>query len=49
MTYSIEFRKKILSIKEQEKLTFSEVSKRYSYQYERAARFGVSPPGIAYA
>jgi transposase len=90
MTYSIDFRKKVLSIKKQENLTFSEVSKRFSvgpasvvrwsqniepqrtrnkpttklnwealaqdvkehpdsYQYERAARFGVSPQGIAYA
>jgi transposase len=90
MTYSIDFRKKVLSIKEQENLTLLEVSNRFgvgqasvvrwskniepqatrnkptlrldwealakdvdkhpdSYQYERAARFGVSPQGIAYA
>ena len=90
MTYSIELRKKVLSIKKQENLTFSEVSKRFSvgpasvvrgsqdrepqrtrtkpttqlhwealaqeveehpesYQDERAARFGVSQQGIAYA
>ena len=90
MTYSIDFRKKVLSIKEQENLSLSEVSKRFgvgqasvvrwskniepqrtrtkptvklnwealaqdvqehpdSYQYERAARFGVSQQGIAYA
>ena len=88
MTYSIDFRKKVLAIKEQEHLTFSAVSKRFgvgqasvvrwsqdiepkrtrnqpttklhwetlvqdvkeppdSYQYERAARVGVSPPGLA--
>jgi transposase len=88
MTYSIDFRKKVLSIKEQENLTLVEVSKRFgigqasvmrwsqdiepkrtrnkptiklnwealapeveehpeSYQYERAAGFGVSQPGIA--
>ena len=90
MTYSIDFRKKVLSIKAQENLTWSEVSTRFgvgqasvvrwskniepqrtrnkpttklnweilaqdvdehpdSYQYERAARFGVSQQGIAYA
>ena len=90
MTYSIDFRKKVLSIKEQENLSLSEVSKRFgvgqasvvrwskniepqrirskptvklnwealaqdvqehpdSYQDERAARFGVSQQGIAYA
>ena len=90
MTYSVDFRKKVLSIKAKENLTFSEVSERFgvgqasvvrwskdiepqrtrnkpttkmnwealaqdvdehpdSYQYERAARFGVSQPGIAYA
>ena len=90
MTYSIDFRKKVLSIKVQENLTLSEVSTRFgigqasvvrwsknielqrtrnkpttklnweilaqdvdehpdSYQYERAACFGVSQPGIAYA
>ena len=90
MTYSSDFRKKVLSIKEQENLTFSETAKRFgvgqasivrwsqsvepkrtrnkptvkfnwealaqdvqehpdSYQYERAARFGVSRQGIAYA
>ena len=90
MTYSIDFRKKVLSVKEPENLTFFEVSKRFgvgqasvvrwsqnlepqrtrnqptvkinwealaqdvkeypdSYQYERAARFGVSRQGIAYA
>ena len=90
MTYSVDFRKKVLSIKTKENLTLSEVSKRFgvgqasvvrwskdiepqrtrhkpttkmdgealaqdvnehpdSYQYERAARFGVSQPGIAYA
>ena len=90
MTYSTDFRKKVLSIKEQDKLTFSETAKRFgvgqasvvrwsqhvepqrtrnkptvkldwealaqdveehpdSYQYERAARFGVSQQGIAYA
>ena len=90
MTYSTDFRKKVLSIKEQENLTFCETAKRFgvgqsslvrwsqniepqrtrnqptvklnweakaseveeypdSYQYERAARFGVSRPGIAYA
>lgn len=90
MAYSIDFRKKVLSIKEQENLTFLEVSKRFgvginsvirwtkkiepqrtrnkpaskidwsdlvkdveqypdSYQSERAARFGVSRQGIAYA
>jgi transposase len=90
MTYSIDFRKKVLSIKEQENLSLSEVSKRFGvgqasvvrwskniepqrtrqkptvklnwealaqdvqehpdlYQYERAARFGVSQQGIAYA
>jgi transposase len=90
MTYSIDFRKKVLAIKEQENLTLLEVSKRFgvgqasvvrwskdiesqrtrnkpptkinwealtqdvdehpeSYQYERAARFGVSRQGIAYA
>lgn len=89
MTYSIDFRKKVLSIKAQENLTLSAVSKRFgigqasvarwskeiepqrtrnkpttklnwealaqdveehpdSYQYERAARFGVSQQGIAY-
>ena len=88
MTYSIDFRKKVLSIKEQENLTVLEISKRFgvgqasvvrwsqnlepkrtrnqptvklnwealaqeveehpdSYQYERAARFGVSRQGIA--
>ena len=87
MTYSIDFRKKVLAIKAQENLTLSEVSKRFgvgqasvvrwskniesqrtrnkpttklnwealapdveehpeSYQYERAARFGVSQLGI---
>lgn len=90
MTYSIDFRKKVLSIKQQCQLTFSETSQRFgvgqstvvrwsqhiepkrtrnkptvklnwealaqdveehpdSYQYERAARFGVSRQGIAYA
>ncbi len=90
MTYSVDFRKKVLSIKKKEELTLSEVSKRFgvgqasvvrwskdiepqrtrhkpttkmdwealaqdvnehpdSYQYERAARFGVSQQGIAYA
>ena len=90
MTYSIDFRKKVLAIKAQENLTLLEVSKRFgvgqasvvrwsqgiepkrtrnkpttklnwealaqdvekhpdSYQYERAARFGVSQQGIAYA
>ena len=90
MTYSIDFRKKVLSINAQENLTWSEVSTRFgvgqasvvrwskdiepqrtrnkpttklnweilaqdvdehpdSYQYERAARFGVSQQGIAYA
>ena len=29
MTYSIDFRKKVLSIKEQDQLTFSEVSQRF--------------------
>ena len=29
MTYSVDFRKKILLVKEQEDLTFSEVSKRF--------------------
>jgi transposase len=29
MTYSVDFRKKVLLTKEQEKLTFSEVSKRF--------------------
>ena len=90
MTYSSDFRKKVLLIKEQEKLTYSETAKRFgigqtsivrwsqniepkrtrnkptvklnwdalaqdvqehpdSFQYERAQRFGVSRPGIAYA
>ena len=90
MTYSTDFRKKVLSIKQQEQLTFSETAQRFgvgqasvvrwsqnlepkrtrnkptvklnwealaqdvkehpdSYQYERAARFGVSRQGIAYA
>ena len=90
MTDSIDFRKKVLSILEQENLSLLEVSKRFgvgqasvvrwsknvepqrtrnqptvkldwealirdvqehpdSYQYERAARFGVSQQGIAYA
>jgi transposase len=90
MTYSTDFRKKVLSIKQQDQLTFSETSQRFgvgqatvvrwskniepkrtrnkptvklnwealakdveehpdSYQYERAARFGVSRQGIAYA
>lgn len=90
MTYSIDFRKKILSIQAEGNLTLSEVSKRFgvgqasvvrwsqhiepqrtrnkpttklhwealaldveeppdSDQYERAARFGVSQQGIAYA
>jgi len=90
MTYSTDFRKKVLSIKEQENLTFGETAKRFGvgqasivrwsqhiepqrtrnkptvklnwealaqdveeypdrYQYERAARFGVSRQGIAYA
>jgi transposase len=90
MTYSVDFRKKVLSIKAKENLTLSEVSTRFgvgqasvvrwskdiepqrtrnkptikmswealaqdvdehpdSYQYERAARFGVSQQGIAYA
>ena len=90
MTYSVDFRKKVLSLKAKENLTLSEVSKRFgvgqasvvrwskniepqrtrpkptvklnwealaqdvqehpdSYQYERAARLGVSQQGIAYA
>jgi transposase len=90
MTYSIDFRKKVLSIKQQDQLTYSETAQRFgvgqstvvrwsqnielkrtrnkptvklnwdalaqdveecpdSYQYERAARFGVSRQGIAYA
>jgi len=90
MTYSTDFRKKVLSIKKPEQLTFSETANRFgvsqasivrwsknveskrtrnkptvkldwealaqeveeypdSYQYERAARFGVSRQGLAYA
>lgn len=90
MTYSIDFRKKVLFIKTQENLSGLEVSTRFginqasvarwskhlepkrtrqkptvklnwealaqdvqehpeSYQYERAARFGVSRQGMAYA
>ena len=90
MTYSTNFRKKVLSIKQQYQLTFSETAERFgvsqasvvrwsrnikpkrtrnkptvklnwealaqdvdehpdSYQYERAALWGVSRQGIAYA
>jgi transposase len=90
MTYSIDFRKKVLAIKEKEKLSFADVSKRFgvgkntifvwskklepqknrnkpafkidmqklkedieqysdAYQYERAARLGVSRTCIWYA
>ena len=90
MAYSIDFRKQVLLIKEEEKLSLEQVAKRFgigvasvfrwskriapqmtrnkstikmdwkalafdvevhpdSYQYERAARFGVSQSGIAYA
>ena len=90
MTYSTDFRKKVLSIKQQDPLTDLETSERFgvsqasvirwskniepkwtrnkptvklnwealaqdvqehpdSFQYERAQRFGVSRPSIAYA
>ena len=90
MTYSLDFRKKALAIRDQEKLSLTAVAERFgvsrqtvyrwtkrlesiktrnkgatkidmealrqdivcmpdAYQYERAARLGVSPRGIGYA
>ncbi len=39
MTYSIDFRKKVLSIKEEENLTFAEVSKRFGVDQASVVRW----------